>query len=64
MFARSEFINLSVSLLVSALAHENGVVDLERRPQLDAQDLHDISLGQQEESLTVYLLGGKKEGPG
>lgn len=43
-------------LLVCVLQHEDGVVDLQRRAQLDRQDLDDVGLGEQQEGLAVYLL--------
>lgn len=46
----------SPSLLIGALKHEDGVVDLEGRTQLDAQDLHDVGLCEKQESLSVNLL--------
>lgn len=55
---RSEWF-LEVLLFVCVLQHEDGVVDLQGRSQLDWQDLDDVRLGEQQEGLAVYLLKGK-----
>lgn len=47
---------VSLQSLVCAFKHENGVGDLEGGSQLDAHDLHDVGLGQQQEGLTVNHL--------
>lgn len=46
----------SLKAAVGALEHQNGVVDLESRAQLDAHDLHNVCLCQQEERLAVDHL--------
>ena len=46
----------SLEPLVGALEHEDGVGDLEGGAELDAHDLHDVRLGQQEEGLAVNHL--------
>lgn len=46
----------SLESLVCALEHENGVGDLEGRSELDAHDLHNVGLGQQQEGLAVDHL--------
>lgn len=45
-----------VSVLLCRLEHENGVVDLQRRTQLDAEDFNDVALVEEQESLTIDLL--------
>lgn len=46
----------SLQSLVCAFEHEDGVGDLEGGSQLDAHDLHDVGLGQQQEGLAVDHL--------
>lgn len=52
----SEGRGASLESLVCALEHEDGVGDLEGGSQLDAHDLHDVSLSQQQEGLPVNHL--------
>lgn len=47
----------SLESLVCALEHEDGIGDLEGRAELDAHDLHNVGLGEQQEGLTVNHLG-------
>lgn len=47
----------SLQGVISVLEHEDGIVDLERRAQLDAHNLDDVSLRQQEERLAIDHLG-------
>lgn len=46
----------SLESLICAFEHENGIGDLEGGSQLDAHDLHDVGLGQQQEGLAVNHL--------
>lgn len=46
----------SLESLVCALEHEDGVGDLEGGAQLDAHDLHNVGLSQQQEGLAVDHL--------
>lgn len=46
----------SLESLVCALEHENGVGDLEGGSELDAHDLHNVGLGQQQKGLPVDHL--------
>lgn len=52
----------SLQSLVCAFEHENGVGDLEGGSQLDAHDLHNVGLGQQQESLAVNHLTTQTQG--
>lgn len=45
-------------VVLGVLEHQDGVVDLEGRAQLHAHDLHDVSLGQEQEGLAIDLLAG------
>lgn len=60
----------SLESLVCALEHENGVGDLEGGSELDAHDLHNVGLGEQQEGLPINHLttqthkGGEEEGVG
>lgn len=54
----------SLEPLVCALEHENGVGDLEGGAELDAHDLHNVGLGQQQEGLPVDHLGRRKHNSG
>lgn len=53
---RSDGTRASLESLVCALEHEDGVGDLEGGAQLDAHDLHDVGLSQQQEGLAVNHL--------
>lgn len=46
----------SLESLVCALEHENGVGDLEGGSELDAHDLHNVGLGEQQEGLPIDHL--------
>lgn len=46
----------SLESLVCALEHENGVGDLEGGSELDAHDLHNVGLGEQQEGLPINHL--------
>lgn len=46
----------SLESLVCALEHEDGVGDLEGGAELDAHDLHNVGLGEQQEGLPVNHL--------
>lgn len=52
----SEGTGASLKSLVCALEHEDGVGDLEGGAQLDAHDLHNVGLSQQQEGLAVNHL--------
>lgn len=53
---RGEETEASLEALVCALEHEDGVGDLEGGAQLDAHDLHNVGLSQQQERLAVDHL--------
>lgn len=44
------------SVVFCRLEHENGVVDLQGRAQLDTEYFNYVALVQEQEGLTVYLL--------
>lgn len=52
----------SLQSLVCAFKHEDGVGDLEGGSQLDAHDLHDVGLSQQQEGLAVDHLATQTQG--
>lgn len=54
----------SLEYLVCALEHENGIGDLEGGAKLDAHDLHNVGLGQQQEGLPVNHLGRRRHNSG
>ncbi len=54
----------SLETLVCALEHENGVGDLEGGSELDAHDLHNVGLGQQQKGLAVNHLGRHRDNSG
>lgn len=45
-----------VSVVLCRLEHENGVVDLQGRTQLDVEDFNDVALVEEQESLAIDLL--------
>lgn len=47
---------ISLEPLVCGFEHEDGVGDLEGGPQLDAHYLHDVGLGEQQQSFPVNHL--------
>jgi len=51
----------SLQGVISVLEHEDGIVDLKCRAELDAHNLDDVSLRQQEERLTVDHLERRGE---
>ena len=44
------------SIVFCRLEHENGVVDLQGRTQLDTEYFNYVALVQEQEGLTIYLL--------
>lgn len=44
------------SVVFCRLEHENGIVDLQGRTQLDTEYFNDIALVEEQESLTIDLL--------
>lgn len=48
-------------LFVSILQHEDGVVNLQGRSQLNREDLDDVCLGEQKKGLAIYLLKRENE---
>lgn len=48
---------ISLEPLICGFEHEDSVGDLEGGPKLDAHDLHDVSLGEQQQRFPVNHLG-------